>query len=1434
MSTYSFSRTSSFNTTEGGNSFNALCETAIKEFLDDPETQKLADNPFVRYVTCRKEQIEKGKDEEHDDPIEQTQQCIREVEQRWTGSKAHHLRERINPFIESITALTKSCESLLQPAPFGVAIAVSGFRIVLELATKAHGAVEEILNVLEEVPPLLDCYKMTAMSQQNSPQISKAIKKSYKNILQFWAYSAKVLSKSYTRVTLSSAMRPFKQEIQTFREKFREDSKQVSQLLIASMAIERVRENQERTRDEILRWIRGGEKADLFDAEKDLELRNMCRTEGTCTWLFERQEFKDWRDAKKNSVLWFNGPPGSGKSVLASAVINHLQEQPESEVVHFFYSFRAASKRQETCGLRSIALQLLGKLDVASNPLKAEYDRARKTCKHELTNNDGEVMVRLLRALLNHSRFPQVYVVLDGLDECSVRTHGNPLFYSLQQLLNLDTLGTVKWFLTSRDVPEIRSFKDAFKAVEISPNLTNTSKDIRAFLDAQRICPTHDEPWFDTDEHNFLYAALICEIAKNKAYRTKQGTIDALQSFPRGLEDCYIKSLARISGLPYHKQDLAKRTFRILTLSEKELTLMELIDALKSYTDPANDGIKSKKDALRVYDRVKDVCSPLITMEDTNDSQKISLCHKSVKDFFIDPKNKRRIEEYLPDFFIDENKALEELGVSCIEYLSEERYQDPSDLKALVTRSESSYNNAFLRYAAVFWHMHMQDITPSSETLKTVEDFLKSPAFWTCIYVQSHAAPHLFARYKRETSHYKPILGTIPNEALQFGLPLPSWKEDSSSAEYVSLDRSFCAFVLDWGELLTKNPDQLHHAVPLTLYKPSCHLKAPNGLQKVHIKYVAKLLESTTEMRVLESSFSSTGKKRGKTLQLQIIRENGLMPHRRVKVNQVDVFSRSKSDQNREVVLDTSAPDSECITTIARDSKKGDSFLQSWKVNSRDLSITRCLLGDASGNRVDQAPPQVCRDLDLGLEGKGQWNLVQIDVVTQPTRKDSDSTTRLFYFRKGQCLVHPHERAKSPNNVIVSNSDSQDSSSDSDDDSGWSSDSDDDSDLSDTHSINWERNGSLETSNILDGERKEPMTECLIVANDFGRPVWRPIQTDRLSWSRIIGTRHPALPIVAVSYKFGGLDLLNDDSGSSTSLEISEKGQDQTVEPVAVSREVQFSPCGKFLTLLSISLYQKDVCAECQVTVSCFEFLQTTSGYSFQTRKNGILTSFSYRFLGKVDELPRPYIMTNWTAEYVVLALPPLTYSPKIIKISLSPLEDQASTPRDFPPRTSTLTHPLFFPQSIISRDPHIMYGDGGSHEKDSYLYLVLDTPDPSSSCAESTLRCGPGHFRGLECPASTHNDKRTGVSGPVVMGWKLSGSGKAGKTGDGEDDGGASGEKLAWREWDNEDEVSEDVKAKRSATDEYDLLRGDFVGETYSVPIRSGLNWTKEGVLSC
>ncbi|KAG5799599.1 hypothetical protein H9Q69_001437 [Fusarium xylarioides] len=1427
------------------NSFDAICEDAINEFLEDPKTPKPADNPFVRYVNDRKERLEIGRTNNREDPIEQTEECIRKFEKQWTGSKAYHLRERVDPFIKGITSLIKPCESLLQPAPFGAAIAVSGFRIVLELSFKAHEAVDEIIKALEEVQPLLLCYRITAASQRSSQDISRAIQKSFKNILELWAHSAKILSKRYMRATISIIMKPLKEVIQDFRHKAREDAQHVDRLLHALTSLEKAMEKKQKAKHLLLEWIIGGEKDDLLGAETELKLRDQDRTDGTCNWILERQEFKRWRDARRNSVLWYNAPPpGSGKSVLASAVIKHLREQPESEVVHFFYTFKSASTRQETCGLRSIAHQLLRKLDENSelNRLTDHYNRAMNDGRHELSNNDCEEVIKLLKTLLDHHRFPQVYVVLDGFDECSIKSHSDGSFPGLQQILNLETLGTVKWFLSSRDTPETRSLKRSSEAVELQPHPADTSEDIRTFLDSQDICPRHDVPLFDADEHVFLYAVIICKIAKNKTYGTKEAMHGALQSSHENFEDltaCYLKSLARIKDLGGGKVDLARRTFRLLASSEKQLTLMELADALSLYINPMDEFSKSEEDAFRAYDRIKYVCSPFIKLEEADGFQKVSLFHKSVKDFFLEPKNHEKIEEYLPGFFMDELNASEELGVNCIEYLDDERYQKPRNLKALVTQNPSSYDNAFLRYAAVFWHIHLHNVEPKPETLKSVTKFLRGPGFWTCIYVQSHTAPHFFARYKKtRDDHYQPIMGTTSDTPFDFGLPLPPWKGKTSSTDYESLDRSFCDFVLDWGELLAKNPDRLHHALPLTLYEPGCYLTPPNRLQNLRIKYVSNILKPKAGMRILETCFPTSGKRRGQTLRLRVIREEGAFPDRQIKVDTLDLFSRPKPGDSRDGIIESPAPGSKCITTIARDINRGKSFLQSWTISTCDLSVTRRLLGGSSWGQTYRAPNQVYTDINLELNDKEIWNLVQLDVVTQPTRKDGDPVTRLFHYRKCPSSIQLDERAKSSNNAVNRNSGSH-ISSDSDGHSDWSSESGDDPDssdesaLSDAQGISEGKHGNLQVPKAQNAGPTDPMIECFVVASDLGKPVWRLVQAHHLSWSRVIGTRHPTRPIVAISHTFGLVDIMNDDTGTTLSTEIPENGQEEATKAVASSREVQFSPCGNFLTLLSILFYPKEAYVECQVTASCFEFVQSSSIYRFQATEFTELATLSYNFLGLICDLPRPYIMTNWTAECVVLALPPLNYNPKVIKISLWPRKGGANA-SEMPSAISTLTHPIFFPQSTVRRSPHIMYCDGGSHDKDSYLYLVLDTLDSSSSCPESTLRCGPGHFRGTELDQATCNDERSDASDPVVMGWKIVGTSKASSTDAHESSGGDTQEIHAWREWRDEDQSSEDFKAKRSASDEYQILRGDFVGETYSVPVRSGLDWTREGFLTC
>jgi len=54
------------------------------------------------------------------------------------------------------------------------------------------------------------------------------------------------------------------------------------------------------------------------------------RTGSTGTWILQSSEFKDWMD-HKSRVLWCPGKPGVGKTILASIVINHIQELFETD-----------------------------------------------------------------------------------------------------------------------------------------------------------------------------------------------------------------------------------------------------------------------------------------------------------------------------------------------------------------------------------------------------------------------------------------------------------------------------------------------------------------------------------------------------------------------------------------------------------------------------------------------------------------------------------------------------------------------------------------------------------------------------------------------------------------------------------------------------------------------------------------------------------------------------------------------------------------------------------------------------------------------------------------------------------------------------------------------------------------------------------------------
>jgi hypothetical protein len=212
------------------------------------------------------------------------------------------------------------------------------------------------------------------------------------------------------------------------------------------------------------------------------------------------------------------------------------------------------------------------------------------------------------------------------------------------------------------------------------------------------------------------------------------------------------------------------------------------------------------------------------------------------------------------------------------------------------------------------------------------------------------------------------------------------------------------------------------------------------------------------------------------------------------------------------------------MTSLVYDTA-GHELVNIWQVDPHDLSVYR---SQAPKYMVD---PKLRKELDLDLQSKTAWMLVQVDVATQPAEERANSTTRIFRMRCDESPSKPYQGLWNFHNTRSRNLSPSQTSTDSD-----ASSSDESSDDSSTDSDS-------DGGSSIDGNEEDSHKghhDCLIIASDFGRPTWLPINTDRFLWSRLIGARHPTENIVALSYKPGQVDIIREGDRDSKKIRISE------------------------------------------------------------------------------------------------------------------------------------------------------------------------------------------------------------------------------------------------------------------------------------------------------
>ncbi|OQE41742.1 hypothetical protein PENCOP_c004G00965 [Penicillium coprophilum] len=860
---------------------------AIDEFLDDMKARDRK-SPFYKEVLTSRSVLALNTDPRGVELCtKELRGFVKELEKQKGSSKSLKGLGALGPFINGIVTLMDACSALVQASPFAVGVALSGARFVLKLAHNTHSMFELVSETMGKIGMYLQCYGKFAVAYKSSDEVRECLVASYKNIVNFWATASKLLSEHVFVSAIKNIVNSMTDEINATVERLSKDCARVLAITAAEEAIlvhddrkRGIMEQEKKIKDGIFDWIEAGDDLDLRGY---LQMCSERRHAETCEWLFDEPEFQRWRDDLITNVFWYNAPLGSGKTVLSSAVINHLTKK-SLPTAYYFYSFSDFTLRKAITGPRALALQLLNIMKTGIPDSVVELYQS-EMAQHARYIHIPSVAVDTVNCILKGCSL--VYVIVDGLDECVDDQRMRDMF---TKIVSAPAYGTTKWFFTSRNDENIRKMMKQLNAVTFTPNSSTLSADIKLFLSdgLQSIEGAANHIDYFVEKHiegSFLYSKFLVDTLQGEGITCDDDISKALQEFPKSLTGYYIRTLLKLCERHEREQELVKRVFRILITAVQPITWNELCNAL-AIRAGAKDHLKGNEPREQ---QIHSLCGSWLLLDsssnDNKNNQKIRLGHKTIQDFLtqdaqdllINPSIRQMEQDNLARiqrFFVNSNEAFRQGGRDCLTFLNYKRYESFATAKAVLA-DENNREHSFLKYAAAFWFIHFIDGDNHCK-----EDF-----------EESRIVPYLFGHYaRREAGTYQMSLRqTGWRDEDSFGVPLPTWLE-KYPPHGPALDLDFCAFINDWHEVLASRPDVLDQCVPLGTMQSKLGGEFPQSERIKVWKSDEKLdLSDISEFR-LTSIYLSKGK-----LLAELIYHNRNDPSDLFHYHPVSIFSKSKA-----------------------------------------------------------------------------------------------------------------------------------------------------------------------------------------------------------------------------------------------------------------------------------------------------------------------------------------------------------------------------------------------------------------------------------------------------------------------------------------------------------------------------------------------------------
>ncbi|KAI1440274.1 hypothetical protein F5Y02DRAFT_423141 [Annulohypoxylon stygium] len=450
--------------------------------------------------------------------------CIQAIQQEQEQKRRLLYMRRLDPFLQAMEQYGKVLDVFVNASEI-VAYIWGPMKFILLTASKFSEAFNSILDAYQEIGEQIPLFTWQQVFQAAWRGFTGKIQHLTANLARH-----KRLIESHATIAEFEEIKKIGDEV---RQKFEADQ----------------RNETDRRRLRVVQWLLPCNTENL--QEQCTKTRSVCKDAGR--WLINDTRFQNWFHAGQClwPVLWINGIPGAGKTILSSVIVQEARNVPHTSTIFFYCKYGDPSRNTFISVARSLLRQLLVQ---NCHLLEALYETASLSGEHELTTNI--VAKKLLKTALDTCG--DTYIIIDGLDECdrANRKEIATWFQSVIEELSLNNPGIVRCLFVSQDDGIARKDLGTIPSIKITPS--QTMNDLAVFADVwhKRIEEKFGSLQGDIHIANvitaraqgmFLFAKLLAEHLFSQPSRESLRRELDPAILPVKLDDAYSRILHRIT-----------------------------------------------------------------------------------------------------------------------------------------------------------------------------------------------------------------------------------------------------------------------------------------------------------------------------------------------------------------------------------------------------------------------------------------------------------------------------------------------------------------------------------------------------------------------------------------------------------------------------------------------------------------------------------------------------------------------------------------------------------------------------------------------------------------------------------------------------------------------------------------------------------------------